>query len=84
MGKYMNANISGIKVPQKWIDEIGSAEPHDRKKKSAEMMARFTREIKPMVQGIHFMPLGWSDVVIKIIEEIDESMSESVRAAGAS
>ena len=54
----MNANVSGIKVPQDWIDEIGSVEARDRKQKSAEMMAGFTREIKPMCQGIYFYASG--------------------------
>ena len=37
------------------------------------MMARFTREIKPMCQGIHFMPLGWSDAVVDVIDAINGS-----------
>ncbi len=72
MGKYMNANVSGIRVPQDWIDEIGSVDSQDRKQKSVEMMAGFTREIKPMCQGIHFMPLGWSDAVVEVIDAIGD------------
>jgi len=83
MGKYMNTNVSGIKVPQKWIDEIGSVETQERKKKSAEMMTRFTREIKPMCQGIHFMPLGWSDVAVKVVDAILDHDRERPKAATA-
>ena len=83
MGKYMNANVSGIKVPQDWIDEIGSVEARDRKKKSAEMMARFTREIKPMCQGIHFMPLGWSDAVVDVIDAINGADMKYAHAVNA-
>ena len=71
MGKYMNASVSGINVPRDWIDEIGSVETRDRKKKSAEMMAGFTREIRPMCQGIHFMSLGWSDAVVEVIDALN-------------
>jgi methylenetetrahydrofolate reductase (NADPH) len=69
MGRFMNANVSGIQVPQAWIDEIGSVEKTDRKKKAAEMTGRFLRQIKSMVQGVHIMPLGWTDVVPAILEE---------------
>jgi methylenetetrahydrofolate reductase (NADPH) len=41
----------------------------DRKKKAAEMLGRFLRQVKSMVQGVHIMPLGWSDVVPVILEE---------------
>ena len=82
MGKYMNANVSGIKVPQEWIDEIGSVGTQDRKKKSAQMMIRFTREIKSMCQGIHFMPLGWSDVVVQVVDAIKTDENEVARAVG--
>ena len=62
---------------------IGSVEARDRKKKSAEMMASFTRDIKPMCQGVHFMPLGWSDTVIDVIDALngaDMKFSHAVNA----
>lgn len=68
MGKFMNTNVSGIEVPQAWIDEIGSVDKEDRKLKAAEMMGRFLAQIKSMVQGVHIMPLGWADMVPKILQ----------------
>jgi 5,10-methylenetetrahydrofolate reductase len=38
------------------------------KKKSVEIAARLIKQIKPMCQGIHIMPLGWSDVVPELID----------------
>jgi len=70
MAKYMNAHVSGIKVPQTLIDEIGSVPKEQRRQKAIEMTARLVNEIAPMVQGIHFMPLGWSDIVPEIIARI--------------
>jgi 5,10-methylenetetrahydrofolate reductase len=67
MGAYMNKNVSGITVPQKWIDEIGSVEPADRKKKAAEMTGRFIAKHKSKFQGVHLMPLGWTDIVGDIL-----------------
>jgi 5,10-methylenetetrahydrofolate reductase len=71
MGTFMNKNVSGITVPKEWIDEIGSVDKADRKKKSAEMMARFIKKHKSKVQGVHIMPLGWTDIVPDILEQAE-------------
>lgn len=71
MGKFMNEHVSGIHVSQTWIDEIGSVDKPDRKKKAAEMTGRLIRHFKTMVQGVHIMPLGWADVVPDILAEAD-------------
>ncbi len=83
MGKFMNANVSGITVPDWIIEEMATVSKPDRREKAIEITTRLVREIGPMVQGVHFMPLGWSDVVMRVIEEINESGSEFARAAGA-
>ena len=71
MGKFMNKNVSGIQVPDEWIDEIGSVAKEDHKKKAAEMAGRFIKEVKSMVQGVHIMPLGWADIVPDILEHAE-------------
>jgi 5,10-methylenetetrahydrofolate reductase len=71
MGRYMNDHVSGIQVPQVWLDEIAAVDQQDRKKKAAEMMGRFLRQIKTMVQGVHLMPLGWTDMVPDILAHAD-------------
>lgn len=70
MGKYMNINISGITVPDWIIDEMASVPTEGRKDKAVEITTQLIKEIGPMVQGVHFMPLGWSDIVPQIIEEM--------------
>lgn len=70
MAKYMNSYVSGIKVPQALIEEVSSVSQDKRKQKAVEISARLVNEIAPMVQGVHFMPLGWSDIVPDIIQEI--------------
>ncbi|OPY69986.1 MAG: Bifunctional homocysteine S-methyltransferase/5,10-methylenetetrahydrofolate reductase [Syntrophorhabdaceae bacterium PtaU1.Bin034] len=69
MARFMNNHVSGISVPDAFITEIGSVPKENRKEKAIEMTARLVNEIVPMVQGIHFMPLGWSDVVPKVLEK---------------
>ncbi len=74
MGAYMNEHVSGIQVPQAWIDEIGRTERADRKKKAAEMTGRFLRRAKSMVHGVHIMPMGWGAVVPEILKEAELSI----------
>ena len=71
MGAYMNKHVSGITVPQSWIDEIGSVDKADRKKKAAEMTGRFIKKHKAKFQGIHIMPLGWTDIVGDVLEQAE-------------
>ena len=75
MGAYMNKNVSGITVPQSWIDEIGSVDKTDRKKKAAEMTGRFIKKHKSKFQGVHIMPLGWTDIVPDILEQAEIEVS---------
>lgn len=39
-----------------------------KKKKASEMAGRFIKKVKHMVQGVHIMPLGWTDVVPDILD----------------
>ncbi len=73
MGKFMNENVSGITVPAWIIEEMGKVAKQDRKKKAIEITAKLIREIKPMVQGIHFMPLGWADIVPEIMKAVSSA-----------
>ena len=73
MGAYMNRNVSGISVPQVWIDEIGAVAKEDRKQKAAEMAGRFIKKHKAQFQGVHIMPLGWSDIVPDILAQAEIS-----------
>jgi len=69
MAKFMNDHISGITVPDAWMQELKSTPDGEAKSKCVEMTVRLIREVGPLCQGIHFMPLGWSDVVPRIIKE---------------
>jgi methylenetetrahydrofolate reductase (NADPH) len=70
MAHYINENISGITVP-KWLTrELESAPPDGLKAKAGEITLKLAQQMGPMVQGIHFMPLGWSDIVPPVVTEI--------------
>lgn len=66
----MNENVSGITVSESLIEEMGSVSKEDRKKKATEITIRLVKEIAPMAQGVHFMPLGWSDIIPEVVEAI--------------
>ena len=66
MAKYMNENVAGIFVPDNFIKEM--QETKDKQAKSIEIAARLIKELKPMCQGIHIMPIGWDKLVPKVLD----------------
>lgn len=66
MAKFMNKNVAGIHVPDNFIEEIDKAK--DKQAKSVEIAARLIKELKPLCQGIHIMPIGWDKLVPKVLE----------------
>ncbi|MCU0651657.1 MAG: methylenetetrahydrofolate reductase [Candidatus Omnitrophica bacterium] len=66
MARYMNKNVAGVFVPDNLIKEM--EETKDKQAKSVEIAARLIKELKPMCQGIHIMPIGWDKVVPRVLE----------------
>lgn len=66
MAKYMNENVAGIFVPDNLIKEM--QETKDKQQKSIEIAARLIKELKPMCQGVHIMPIGWDKLVPKVLD----------------
>jgi methylenetetrahydrofolate reductase (NADPH) len=73
MARFMNSNVAGITVPDSIINEMAETKKEDLKKKSVEIMARIIREVKPLCQGVHIMPLGWDELIPDIIKEVELS-----------
>lgn len=67
MAKYMNANVAGVFVPDHLIQELADTPKKRLKQKSAEIGGRLIKEMKDMCQGIHLMPLGWTDIVPDVL-----------------
>lgn len=70
MARYMNEHVSGITVPESLIKEMEGAPDGGNKAKAGEITMRLARDMGPMVQGIHFMPMGWSDLLPPIVAEL--------------
>lgn len=66
MARFMNKNVAGIFVPDNLIKEIEEAK--DKVAKSVEIAARLIKQLKPMCQGIHIMPIGWDKVVPRVLD----------------
>ncbi|MDP2941384.1 MAG: methylenetetrahydrofolate reductase [Candidatus Omnitrophota bacterium] len=66
MARYMNKNVAGVLVPDNFIKEMEEAK--DKAQKSVEIAARLIKELKPMCQGIHIMPIGWDKKVPLVLD----------------
>ncbi len=66
MARFLNKFVAGVTVPDDLIKEMELAK--DKVAKSVEIAARLIKELKPMCQGIHIMPIGWNRVVPKVLD----------------
>ncbi|MFA5356715.1 MAG: methylenetetrahydrofolate reductase [Candidatus Omnitrophota bacterium] len=66
MARYMNKNVAGVSVPDDLIKEM--EETKDKTATSIEIAARLIKELKPMCQGIHIMPIGWDKKVPLVLD----------------
>jgi methylenetetrahydrofolate reductase (NADPH) len=53
-------------VPDHLIKEMEEAK--EKVPKSVEIASHLIKELRPMCQGIHIMPIGWDKVVPKVLE----------------
>ena len=66
MAKFMNKNVAGVFVPDDLIKEM--EETKDKAAKSIEIAARLIKELKPLCQGMHIMPIGWDKKVPAVLD----------------
>jgi len=66
MARYMSKNVAGVSVPDPLVKEM--EETKDKVAKSVEIASRLIKELKPMCQGIHIMPIGWDKKVPLVLD----------------
>ncbi len=66
MAEYMNQNVAGVSVPVELIKEM--AETEDKVKQSVKIASGIIKELKPMCDGIHIMPIGWGRFVPEVLD----------------
>jgi methylenetetrahydrofolate reductase (NADPH) len=68
MARFMNANIAGVNVPQRLIDEMAAAPKEERPAKAVEIAAKIVKDVVNLCQGVHIMPLGWEKQVPAVLD----------------
>ncbi len=68
MARFMNANVAGVSVPDRFIKIMAEASKEDRPRKSIEIAASLIKDMKGMCQGVHIMSLGWDKYVPSVLE----------------
>jgi len=66
MARYMNKNVAGVSVPDNLIKEMEITK--DKVATSIEIASRLIKELKPLCQGIHIMPIGWDKLVPRVLD----------------
>jgi 5,10-methylenetetrahydrofolate reductase len=66
MAQFMNENVAGINVPVELIKRM--EETKDKVAESVKIASELIKELKGHCEGIHLMPLGWSDKVPEVLD----------------
>lgn len=66
MARYMNKNVAGVSVPDGIISEMEGAS--DKSAASIAIAARIIRAVRPLCQGIHLMPIGWTSKIPLVLD----------------
>jgi len=67
MAKFMNDNIAGIHVPEKYVEKMAGTDKIDRPKVSIEIATELTEGMKTLCQGVHIMALGWEQYIPELL-----------------
>ena len=59
MARFMNDNIAGVHVPDKYIEKMAKTDKLDRPKAAIEISTELIEGMKNLCQGVHIMALGW-------------------------
>lgn len=67
MARFMNKNLPGVHVPDELILEMEKAS--DKQAKGVEIAGRIIKDLKPLAQGVHVMPIGWNHLLQPVLKE---------------
>ena len=66
MARFMNKNVAGVCVPEELIKEMETTK--DKVATCVAIAERLIKQLKPMCQGIHIMPIGWDTKVPLVLD----------------
>jgi 5,10-methylenetetrahydrofolate reductase len=70
MARFINSNLPGVSVPEKLIRELEGLPRNQLVEKSLQISVALLKKMKPLCQGVHFIPAGWEIYVRGIVQEI--------------
>lgn len=70
MARFINSNLPGVRVPETLIRELEGLPRDQIVKKSLQISGTLLRKIKPLCQGVNFIPAGWEKYLPGIMGEI--------------
>jgi methylenetetrahydrofolate reductase (NADPH) len=70
MARFINSNLPGVSVPEKLIRELEGLPRNQLVEKSLQISTALLQKMKPLCQGVHFIPAGWETYVPGIVQEI--------------
>ncbi len=65
MANFMNEKIPGIFIPKEMIARFETTT--DPKAECVKIASETIREIRPLVQGVHLMAIGWEELIPAIV-----------------
>ncbi len=66
MARYMNKNVPGVFVPERFITEMENTS--NKPAQATAIAARLVKELKPMCRGVHIMPIGWNRFLPEVFD----------------
>ena len=70
MARFINSNLPGVRVPENLIRELEGLPRNQLVEKSLQISIALLKRMKPLCQGVHFIPAGWEIHVPGIVREI--------------
>ena len=69
MARFMNEKIPGIKIPEEMV--LRFERTSDPKTECVKVAAELIKTVRPYVQGVHMMAIGWEELVPEVLKAAD-------------
>jgi 5,10-methylenetetrahydrofolate reductase len=68
MARYFNTHVKGSSIPDTVIEKLMKAS--DKRETSIQIAGDLAKQLKPLCQGIQIVPIGWENLVPKLLDYI--------------
>lgn len=68
MARYFNTHVKGASIPDTIIEKLMKAS--DKRETSVEISGDLMKRLKPLSQGIQIVPIGWENLVPKLLDYV--------------